>query len=327
MTYYADTAFNSTAPRTLPPVPDNPTRLQRSAKKYTLHGKGTACREFIAIEDMMIIDLLNHPTEEDKRDLAHPLHETFYWASIKNPVTKLTMLRNAAAWLGFFGFLGGTVIGAIGMFVAVDPDFNSIYWPTLISIALLFYILYKIPSTIINKGWVTSKHNTAFHRRTGMVTFTWKGQRVSYPFDEFDIAVQHVAGYSAELTYYPVLIHRYTGQFCRAGHSFWKIWEAEQDWECLQQFMDVSQPLPDIPRLEPFRHRDPLTAQWDQQHHRPSHYWRNMSLDHANALRKKAQHAAQTFPWGLSYDVAIATGWQPSGVGQGDWLQKNKQDA
>ena len=320
MTYYADTAFNSTAPRTLPPAPDNPTRLQRSAKKYTLHGKGTACREFIAIEDMMIIDLLNHPTEEDKRDLAHPLHETFYWASIKNPVTKLTMLRGGAAWFGFFG----TIASLITVFIAgLTSDWLIAFFFMSVLPILTFYLSGKA----INKGWVTSKHNTAFHRRTGMVTFTWKGQRVSYPFDEFDIAVQHVAGYSAELTYYPILIHRYTGQFCRAGHSFWKIWEAEQDWEFLQQFMDVSQPLPDIPRLEPFRHRDPLTAQWDQQHHRPSHYWRNMSLDHANALRKKAQHAAQTFPWGLSYDVAIATGWQPSGAGQGDWLQKNKPDA
>ena len=45
-------------------------------------------------------------------------------------------------------------------------------------------------------------------------------------------------------------------------------------WEMIQQFMDVSGPLPDVPIFEPFRHRDPVTAEWDQRTGRDPFKWR-----------------------------------------------------
>jgi hypothetical protein len=47
-------------------------------------------------------------------------------------------------------------------------------------------------------------------------------------------------------------------------------------WDFLQQYMDVSKPLPDILALEPFRHLDPVTAEHDQRTGRPARYWRDM---------------------------------------------------
>ena len=32
----------------------------------------------------------------------------------------------------------------------------------------------------------------------------------------------------------------------------------------IQRYMDITQPLPDVPRLEPFRARDPVTAEHDR---------------------------------------------------------------
>ncbi|MBR9868379.1 MAG: hypothetical protein GYB20_11900 [Oceanospirillales bacterium] len=40
-----------------------------------------------------------------------------------------------------------------------------------------------------------------------------------------------------------------------------------------------SQPMPDVPELEPARPRDPTTAAWDKQHNRKPDYWFSMDDD------------------------------------------------
>ncbi|MDX5385462.1 MAG: hypothetical protein LPK15_10965 [Alteromonadaceae bacterium] len=47
-------------------------------------------------------------------------------------------------------------------------------------------------------------------------------------------------------------------------------------WDFLQNFMDVSRPLPEFPVLEPHRHKDPITAEDDRRSGRPERYWRDM---------------------------------------------------
>jgi hypothetical protein len=57
-------------------------------------------------------------------------------------------------------------------------------------------------------------------------------------------------------------------------------------------------PLPDMPRLEPFRHLDPITAVHDRQTRRNPRYWRDLDLEvwqkgeGAELLRSQRQH-----PW------------------------------
>src|SRR5690606_18895472 len=47
-------------------------------------------------------------------------------------------------------------------------------------------------------------------------------------------------------------------------------------WDYLQNYMDVSRPLPDIPYLEQYRHLDPTTAEHDQRTGRDPRYWIDM---------------------------------------------------
>ncbi|MGA4601389.1 hypothetical protein ACPA1U_11510, partial [Ectopseudomonas hydrolytica] len=47
-------------------------------------------------------------------------------------------------------------------------------------------------------------------------------------------------------------------------------------WDYLQNYMDISKPLPDTPELEAFRHLDPTTAEHDRQTGRAPRYWRDM---------------------------------------------------
>lgn len=52
--------------------------------------------------------------------------------------------------------------------------------------------------------------------------------------------------------------------------------EALAFWDTLQRYMDVTQPLPELPILEQFRHLDPTTAEHDRQSKRDPRRWRDM---------------------------------------------------
>jgi len=59
--------------------------------------------------------------------------------------------------------------------------------------------------------------------------------------------------------YQPVSIRAGTGLLGNTGH----FEEVVAFWDLLQRFMDVTEPLPDVPMFEPFRHLDPVTAEHD----------------------------------------------------------------
>ncbi|MGD8570601.1 MAG: hypothetical protein PVJ39_21110 [Gammaproteobacteria bacterium] len=151
------------------------------------------------------------------------------------------------------------------------------------------------------------------------MTFTWKKERITLPFDEFDVCMPAGTRPTGSHDYYLRFVHKYSDKWFQHPTAKDNAWEVEQDWEFWQQYMDISQPLPDIPKLEPYRDRDPVTADWDKQHHRPKDYWKNLDMDKARAMQRKSRQAAEVYPWGLSRDEAMAAGWRPSGVGEGDW--------
>ena len=55
-------------------------------------------------------------------------------------------------------------------------------------------------------------------------------------------------------------------------------------WNYLVQFMDVTQPLPDLPMHELSRHLDPVTKAYDEKTGRDPLYWANMGAKKARAL-------------------------------------------
>ena len=123
-----------------------------------------------------------------------------------------------------------------------------------------------------------------FNRQTGMVT-RFERNRIlySYSFTDFDCFLmtrftnKGFPRYSLEL--YP----RY--QNTRKGiplsnllsEEFTDTNEYLRLWSMIQRYMDTSQPLPDISILEEFRAKDPVTAAYDKETKRNSHYWREMT--------------------------------------------------
>jgi hypothetical protein len=171
----------------------------------------------------------------------------------------------------------------------------------------------------LRKNWIENKNNIIVSRRTGLVTFTWKKARVSLPFDEFDVCMPIGTRPTGSHDYYLRFVHKYSDMWFQHPTSRDNAWEVEQDWEFWQQYMDVSQPLPDIPKMEPYRSRDPVTAAWDEKHKRPKDYWKNMTLEKAEEMERSSRQAGQSYPWGMTRAEAIASGWKPSSVGEGDW--------
>jgi hypothetical protein len=141
-----------------------------------------------------------------------------------------------------------------------------------------------------------------FNRQTGMVSFAQgkKKPPLKAPFVEFDGYVERVVQRGG-IFYRLMFVHRYTGkQFSQTSLS--TIVDHKHGvhalWDMLQRYMDVSQPMPDVPRLEPFRHRDPTTAEHDRHIGRNPRYWRDLDLEAWKKGEGAAHLRAQIeYPW------------------------------
>lgn len=121
-----------------------------------------------------------------------------------------------------------------------------------------------------------------FFRSTGLVYYfpTRTGPPVVKPFTEYDgillrIRPSEKGGQSSYALHFS---HRQDRKlhFSLPGSGSDSL-EPGIYWSWLRQFMDVSRPLPDTPEFEPFRHLDPTTAEYDQEHPRPKRFYRDMS--------------------------------------------------
>ncbi|MFL1517813.1 hypothetical protein ACI77G_26330, partial [Pseudomonas prosekii] len=69
-------------------------------------------------------------------------------------------------------------------------------------------------------------------------------------------------------------------------------------WDCLQRYMDVTQPLPDLPVLEQSRRLDPVTVAYDAKTCRNPRRWRDQSEKGWLATGfKQLTQQLQQYPW------------------------------
>lgn len=152
------------------------------------------------------------------------------------------------------------------------------------------------------------KHDgSGFNRQTGMLTIGRRFQKpFTAPFYEFDATAQYRPGPHGSGGYAIWLHHRYTTMEVCLGaklHSLdFSLNEAMAFWDTLQRYMDVTQPLPDLPILEQFRHLDPTTATHDREYRRNPRRWRDMdhadwtSHGRAEMMQRNREHKWQTRP-------------------------------
>ncbi|MEH6501184.1 MAG: hypothetical protein V7751_17495 [Pseudoalteromonas distincta] len=127
------------------------------------------------------------------------------------------------------------------------------------------------------------------NRQTGMVTIfaRKKGQFSKIgiegdfvaPFYEFDATIHTIPDRQGFPLHMLNMVHRYRVAAIDFSVLMGKVSRQQACmalWDFWQRYMDISQPLPDLPELEVFRHLDPTTAEHDQRTGRPSRYWRDM---------------------------------------------------
>ena len=133
---------------------------------------------------------------------------------------------------------------------------------------------------------------SGFNRQTGMVTVARRFRKPFVaPFYEFDVTMEYRPGSHGSGGMALWLHHRYTTCEVFLGGKLHPLGlspeEAMAFWDCLQRYMDTSQPLPELPVLEQFRHLDPTTARYDAQSGRPPRRWRDTN---ARAWQRRGQH-------------------------------------
>ena len=128
------------------------------------------------------------------------------------------------------------------------------------------------------------------NRRTGLVTvFDYKNNgeykkngtigELTAPFYEFDAYI----GTSPDSQGMPMnvlyLAHRYRNIMINFGALLCPGPETQPAcalWDFIQNYMDVSRPLPDLPQYEEYRHLDPTTAEYDRLTGRNPRFWIDM---------------------------------------------------
>ena len=189
-------------------------------------------------------------------------------------------------------YLRGTIWGTSALLIAYWSSV-SIYFMGAIGCDLLLrlYSLY-------------GRHDgSEFNRTDGMVRFKrrFRGLFVA-PFGEFDPVLRVLPTGFGSSGYTIVLRHRYTGDSLTLAAKMHTLGldkvNALAFWDCLQRYMDVTQPLPDLPVLEQSRYLDSVTAEHDLRTGRPERRWRDQALfGWKTGGEKRLRAQLERYPW------------------------------
>ncbi len=310
--YYADTAYDNTRPPVLAPG-DNSRfgKITRKLREEPLNTRGMHCREYLADDDAEVIELLNDDCAEVRKQLDAPGHESQPWQTLSNPRAVVAVISGVSGFFSFGSIIGFFILGLKVGLLNFVTNLNIIVF-------LIFPVIYLLGKLLLRFDLVKDKNNVLLNRRTGMITIPQKkAAPLELPFDEFDPYLTTGTNPTGSSDFYLQLGHRYSEARVQYPPNMPEPWQVYQAWEYWQQYMDISKPLPDTPRMEPYRSRDPVSAEFDRQQKRPTDYWKSMDIDQAREMKKASVKAATRYPWGASREQALAQGWRPSGYGEG----------
>ncbi|PSW97773.1 hypothetical protein C0W38_21240 [Photobacterium angustum] len=210
-------------------------------------------------------------SEREIHDITFPWWGLVYFYAV-------TFAKGIAIYFMPLAFL---VFGMVNIFTkAPQSELNTAYLG-LIFISVVCLLIWW--SFSFFNGKLPIKTLFSLSRETGMVTLHGFGNKVrfSHPFVEFDCYLTTSPTPQGFINYQLFLVHRYNGY--KHGVPIGRFINGSRDldeykrlWNMIQAYMDVSQPLPDIPMNEPFRHKDSATVAYDKAHHRKPDFWFSM---------------------------------------------------
>ena len=319
--YYGPGAYRAEA---IPPLPAPPRKRKRLGEDLLPFG------DYAGIDPVQQ-DSAEFVQDEDQRDPAFFDADDWWWDHqrirfLKSQVgislfvlavpylwavSLLALLVYMTTQVGYFlipdypvlGVLFVGLMAVLGVFSVIFVSVYTTQWMLNSIVQLFSWLLTPFHSLIVsNANRYMQNRCSAFNRQTGMVSFAQGKKKPPFEalFIEFDGYLERIIQRGG-VFYRLIFVHRYTGKsFHNTSFSSFlsHTHDVHAEWDMLQRYMDVSQPLPDIPRLEPFRHLDPTTAEHDRQTGRDPRYWRDLDLDAWKVAEGAARRKAQTdYPW------------------------------
>jgi len=201
-----------------------------------------------------------------------------WWFLLSSPLILIVCLYSA--YKSFSPFFTAFLSSLWGMACIIS-------FPCLAAWALASLVIHKFP-----KLWVKPSRGPMWelNRRTGLVTvFDYKNNgeykkngtigELTAPFYEFDAYIVSAPDRQGTMNHVLCLAHRYRD----IGIDFSCLMNLDDRlqmpcalWDFLQNYMDTSRPLPELPRYEEFRHLDPTTAAYDLKTGRNPRFWIDM---------------------------------------------------
>ncbi|WP_339752490.1 hypothetical protein [uncultured Marinobacter sp.] len=323
---FMDTAFRASA---IGPLPEAPTKRTRIGEELQPFGSYAGAVPYLGtIQDVEALQDCEKSDPEFRDEDWWWDHQRIRFLNGKLGL-KFLLLIIPFAWI-----LAITVGGMVSIGWGVIQLSNVFGIPALICVLLL---LVSIPAWMFFAFWIAQPTTnwimstgvgfflkpfektlnkrlnetmedgcSEFNRVTGQVRIALGRKRFfEVPFVEFDAYVDRVIQESG-VFYRLMLVHRYTQKtFNKTAFSTIESNKNEvlATWDMLQRYMDVSQPLPDTPRLEPFRHLDPVTAEHDRRTGRNPRYWRDLDLESwkdGEGWAEVYRHQNE-YPWGTRF--------------------------
>lgn len=281
--WYADTAYDSRKKKDEPP-PD-PTAWKGKERALRAHPLPIGVHFGNFRSDLKMSKILDLKKNSQPKNRRNDKFDELFAAD------KPRVVFGTIRWLGW-AFSCICLFCFVATLLAGDIRGPVIYAPLIISISAFTLC------ALFMKNAPDKKNNTIFSRRTGLVSIPRPGKKspVVLPFAEFD-GYCYSTQTTINVIYHLYLGHRFTPVGFSTGKKYTRRYWIHGEWEFLQQYMDISMPLPDVPSLEPYRHLDPTTAAYDKQHSRPPHYWRDIDMNQLEKERQEGIQAIEDYPW------------------------------
>ncbi|MCP4746879.1 MAG: hypothetical protein GY874_12190, partial [Desulfobacteraceae bacterium] len=266
--YYGPHAYNSNTVDELAPIDNSGLRkTTRMARRTSLPRRTCVqCFELFTDDSTYTIEALNSDDPEIKKKIAAPGHEMQCWQSLSNPRAVVDVLTDLFCVFMWIGLIGIPILSIIFLLKGLNPFSEPNYYIGLIGPYAACALLHYTGKYVLKKDWVKDKNNVYLNRRKGVISIPQRRKQPpkEIPFAEFDAYLGTSSRQSGRINYHLILGHRYSNSHVQLPMDGYDSWQVEIAWESCLQFMDISKPLPDIPRFEPFRSKDPVTAAYDK---------------------------------------------------------------
>lgn len=294
--YYAPTAYTGVIPSTdYYAKEDDPNDYIQNRYKRLCYVPEITADDYIANTDATNMYTMKPDTMDTKGifpmrqsviDREYKAHEIEYFFSSRNLASFFYLL--AVLGHSIYKFFTPIMIVACLIVFAIGTKhsfYNLLESMQAVPITFIFGLLfYKINIQIAGK--LPDDKFIKLNRRTGMVCFPQKGKKpdIEIPFSEYEPR-SYLATGNANMYHKLVYVHKTGKHTFSAGQRV--IGDVYTKAAYLEQFMDITKPLPDIPPLEWCRDKDPTTAHYDKKTNRDTHYWRNKTYDEIEGLCQK----------------------------------------